>query len=74
LPIVKGIKRCIQENPPGLNNLPVIGEVMDNAVKAMSSINETQIRPISRCFLVPFFVRKIYKPTGIADNARKACI
>ena len=71
---MKGIKRCIQENSPGLNNLPVIGEVMDNAVKAMNSINETQIRPMSRCFLVPFFVSKIYKPTGIADNAKKACI
>ena len=73
-PIVYGIKRCIQENPAGLNNLSVIGEVINNAEKAMISIKETQIRPMSLCCLVPFFVKKIYIPTGIADSAKKACV
>lgn len=73
-PIVKGIKRCIQENPAGYKNLSVIGEVINNAEKAMISIKETQIRPMSLCCLVPFFVKKIYIPTGIADSAKKACV
>ena len=73
-PIVNGIKRCIQENPAGLNNLSVIGEVINNAEKAMNSIKETQIRPMSLCCLVPFFVKKIYIPTGIVDSAKKACV
>ena len=73
-PIVNGIKRCIQENPAGLNNLSVIGEVINNAEKAMISIKETQIRPMSLCCLVPFFVKKIYIPTGIVDSAKKACV
>ena len=47
---------------------------MSNAEKDIINIKETQIRPMNLCCLVPFFVKKIYIPTGIADNAKKACV
>ena len=29
---------------------------------------------MNMCCLVPFFVKKMYIPTGIADDATKACV
>ena len=37
-------------------------------------MKETRIRPMNMCCLVPFFVKKMYIPTGIADDATKACV
>ena len=53
--------------------MSVIGEVMNNAVKETINKKETQTRPMNLCCLVPFFLKKIYKPTGTAANAKKAC-
>jgi len=69
---VKGIKRCIQEYNRGLNTVSVIGVVMNTAVKETINKKETQTRPMNLCCLVPFFLKKIYKPTGTAANAKKA--
>ena len=44
---------------------------MSNAEKDIINIKETQIRPMNLCCLVPVFVKKIYIPTGTADNAKK---
>ena len=51
--------------------MSVIGEVMNNAVKEAINKKETQTRPMNLCGLAPFFLKKIYKPTGTAANAKK---
>jgi len=48
--------------------------VIDRAVMATIDNNKTQIRPTNLCRGVPFGVKKIYQPTGIASKAKKACI
>ena len=53
--------------------MSVIGVVMNTAVKETINKKETQTRPMNLCCLVPFFLKNIYKPTGTAANAKKAC-